>query len=223
MLELTTAGVFLQNKWKPNEKFIVETGIQVDNTNQQEIFVPPRISAMFKFNKHFTSCVGGGFGCKTSDIFTEDLEEKNFRRIQPLRLSIVKPERSVGFNVDLNYRGEIADAIILTVNHLFFLTRVSRPLLLETYQRQMETLRSLTLVDSCYQRGLKQISNLLIAIGPCISVTLLQDAARNFDDESVNPLTAKHISGKYTVRQMDSFSMEVSRCTFSCFSGNFIT
>jgi iron complex outermembrane receptor protein len=188
----TTSGVFLQNNWKPDEKFVLETGLRTDFTNQSEVFVLPRISAMYKFNSHFTSRIGGGLGYKTPDIFTEDAEEKNFRNIQPLTLSDVRPERSVGFNVDVNYKGRIADALSVTINHLFFLTKLSRPLLLDTVPQANGNLAFFNAGGFLISKGFETNIRLAYDEWSMYFGYTFTDAKRDFENESVNPLTAKH-------------------------------
>jgi outer membrane receptor for ferrienterochelin and colicins len=188
----TTIGVFFQNNWKPNEKFVLETGLRLDYTNQPEFFVLPRVSAMYKFNTHFTSRIGGGFGYKNPDIFTEEAEEKNFRHIQPLQLSNVKPERSIGFNVDVNYKGKIADAINVSVNQMFFLTRLSRPLLLDTVQQATGNTAFFNANGFLISKGFETNIRLSLHEFAMYFGYTFTDATRNFENESIQPLTAKH-------------------------------
>jgi outer membrane receptor for ferrienterochelin and colicins len=189
---LTTAGVFMQNNWKPDEKFVLETGLRLDYTNQSEFFVLPRVSAMYKFNSHFTSRIGGGLGYKTPDIFTEAAEEKNFRHIQPLQLSDVKTERSVGMNIDVNYKGKIADVGSITVNQLFFLTRLSRPLLLNTMPQANGNFAFFNADGFLISRGFETNVRLAYDEWSVYIGYTFTDATRNFENITVNPLTARH-------------------------------
>ena len=187
-----TGGVFFQNNWKPDEKFVLETGLRLDYTNQSEFFVLPRVSAMYKFNNHFTSRIGGGFGYKNPDIFTEEAEEKIFRSIQPLQLSNVEPERSVGFNVDVNYNGRIADLVSVSVNQLFFLTRLSRPLLLDSLQQTNGNLAFYNAAGFLISKGFETNIRLSLQDFAMYFGYTFTDATRDFESESIQPLTAKH-------------------------------
>jgi outer membrane receptor for ferrienterochelin and colicins len=187
-----TSGIFLQNNWKPDEKFVLETGLRLDYTNQSDFFVLPRVSAMYKFNNHFTSRIGGGLGYKNPDIFTEEAGEKNFRHIQPLHLSNVKPERSIGFNVDVNYKGKIADAINVSVNQLFFLTRLSRPLLLDAVRQTNGNLAFYNADGFLISKGFETNIRLSLHEFAMYFGYTFTDATRDFQNESIQPLTAKH-------------------------------
>ena len=90
---LIIGGAFFQNKFKANEKLIIETGIRADGTNQNSFFVLPRISAMYKMTNKITTRIGGGLGYKSPTIFSENAEEKGFKNIQPLNFQKIKSEQ----------------------------------------------------------------------------------------------------------------------------------
>lgn len=190
---LVTGGIFLQNNWKPVEKFVLETGLRTDYTNQHDVFVLPRISAMYKFNSHFTSRIGGDLGYKAPNIFSEDAEEKSFRNIQPLVLSATKPERSAGINFDVNYKGRLGNDISISVNQLFFYTRLKNPLLLDTIPLTNGNYAFYNANGYLTSKGFE--TNIRLGYDEW-SVYLgytFTDAERDFKPVSaVNPLTAKH-------------------------------
>jgi len=109
-----------------------------------------------------------------------------------LRLSNVKPERSVGFNVDVNYKGEIAGAINVTVNHLFFLTRLSRPLLLDTIPQLNGNLAFFNADGFLISKGFETNIRLGYNDWSVYFGYTFTDATRDFINKSVNPLTARH-------------------------------
>lgn len=123
-------GTFIQNNFKASDKLIIETGLRADATNQNSFFVLPRISALYKFTNKFSTRIGSGLGYKTPTIFTEDAEESAFRNIQPLDFKKVKPENSIGGNLDFNYRTTLFDEISFSINQMFFYTRLNKPLIL---------------------------------------------------------------------------------------------
>lgn len=126
---LNTFGLFIQNALSISEKFILETGLRADYINDYGVEVLPRLSAMIKLSPALTTRIGGGFGYKTPTIFTEEAERIQFRNVYPINSGINKNERSVGFNWDFNYRTHI-DQLGISFNHLFFFTRINRPLVL---------------------------------------------------------------------------------------------
>ncbi|MFO7446727.1 MAG: hypothetical protein R6W90_10190, partial [Ignavibacteriaceae bacterium] len=81
-------------------------------------------------NDKLTSRLGGGLGYKLPEVFTEKAEELNFRNILPLPQGELQSEKSYGLNFDLNYKTIIADEVTLSVNNLFFYTRITDPVIL---------------------------------------------------------------------------------------------
>lgn len=127
----TTYGIFVQNTWRPANTFSMETGLRGDYVNQYGFGLLPRLSAMWKPIPKLTARIGGGFGYKTPTVFTEEAERIQFQNILPVNENTAKNERSVGTNVDVNYRIAIG-RIGLVYNQLFFYTKLERPLILTT-------------------------------------------------------------------------------------------
>ncbi|SDG43661.1 TonB-dependent receptor [Mucilaginibacter sp. P25] len=130
-----TYGIFAQNTFKPTKWLAVESGIRLDENSPSSassngLFLLPRVNTLFTLGKHWSSRVGGGLGYKMPDIFNDDAEEQGYRYLQPLNIGATKAERSAGANADVNYKGAVGDAF-LQVNHLFFLTKVNDPLILQ--------------------------------------------------------------------------------------------
>lgn len=127
----TTAGIFLQDDWKPTEKFLLQAGLRTDYQNQFGYFVLPRLAVMYKFNKEFYVRAGTGLGYKLPTIFSTDAEQAGINNIQPLSKNI-KAERSVGGNLDFNYKKSLGDESSITINQSFFITQINNPLVLNT-------------------------------------------------------------------------------------------
>jgi len=129
----TTAGLFLQDNWKVNEKVSLEMGLRGDYVFDYGFAFLPRINALFKLSPKITSRVGGGLGYKAPNIFTEDAERLYFRGILPVNDESDKLERSYGVNADINYKTTLANGdVSFSLNHLFFYTRINSPLLLKS-------------------------------------------------------------------------------------------
>lgn len=127
-----TVGAFIQNTWKVNEKFNLETGIRGDDVNDYGFAVLPRVSALFKFNPKLSSRIGGGLGYKTPTIFTEESERLQYRNVLPVDENANKSERSYGVNADINFKTKLFNGEVnFSINHLFFYTRIHDPLLLQ--------------------------------------------------------------------------------------------
>jgi iron complex outermembrane receptor protein len=124
-----TIGVFVQNTWSPLPLFTLETGLRGDHVNDFGMEVLPRISALFKFSPALTARLGGGMGYKTPTVFNEEAERVQFQNIAPINKQTTRNERSIGGNLDINYRTRIGE-IGLTINQLFFYTKLKKPLIL---------------------------------------------------------------------------------------------
>ena len=127
-----TVGAFVQNTLKVNEKFNLETGLRGDYVKDYGFTFLPRVSALFKFNPKLSSRIGGGLGYKTPTIFAEESERLQYKNVLPVDDNINKMERSYGVNADINYKTKFADdEVSFSINHLFFYTRITDPLLLQ--------------------------------------------------------------------------------------------
>lgn len=133
----STFGFFVQNTFKANNWFSVESGLRLDEnlpapgSPSNGLFVLPRVNALLKLNSHFTSRIGGGMGYKMPNIFSDQSEENGYRNIQPLDIHYTAAERSYGANADLNYRGKLGDEAFISINQLFFYTNVDKPIILK--------------------------------------------------------------------------------------------
>jgi len=190
---LITSGFFAQNNYKPAEKFTLETGVRIDYNNHHDAFVLPRISLMWKFSDKFTSRIGGGLGYKPPSLFSEEAETKSFRNIEPLDLSKVKAEKSIGGNVDFNYKTPLTDEIDIIINQLFFYTSLNDPLILSSTPGSNGNYFFYnvdgTLISSGFETNLKlTVDDFSLYAG----YTYI-NATRDFNNiKQFNPLTAKH-------------------------------
>ncbi len=127
-----TTGMFMQDDWRPNQKFTLEAGLRTDYQNQFGNFVLPRLAIMYKFNKEFYVRAGGGLGYKLPTIFSTEAELAGINNIQPLSKNI-KAEKSTGGNLDFNYKKRLGDESSFTINQSFFITQINNPLELDTF------------------------------------------------------------------------------------------
>lgn len=127
----TTYGGFVQNTWRPSTVFSLETGLRGDYVRQYGFELLPRVSAMWKISPKVTTRLGGGFGYKTPTVFTEEAERIQFQGILPINETTAVNERSVGANLDVNYRTHLGEVGVV-FNQLFFYTQLDRPLILTT-------------------------------------------------------------------------------------------
>ncbi len=189
--QLTTVGAFAQNNFKASKKTVLETGVRIDYNSQHDLFMLPRISLMYKFTNKLTSRIGGGLGYKAPTVFSEEAESKSFRNIQPLDYNIVKAEKSIGGNFDINYKTALSDEIDITINQLFFYTTLKDPLILNNTPRNGNYAfynANGNLTSKGFETNVKlSVEDLSVYIG----YTYI-DADRNFNNTNTfNPLTAR--------------------------------
>jgi iron complex outermembrane receptor protein len=127
--QYNTLGFFVQNVLSVSDRFTFETGLRGDYVNEFGFELLPRVSAMFRLSSKLTTRIGGGFGYKTPTIFTEEAERRQFQNLLPIDLSNSRNERSRGGNWDIHYRTNMGE-VGVSVNHLFFYTRLNNPLVL---------------------------------------------------------------------------------------------
>ena len=125
-----TYGGFIQNNWKATEKFSVESGVRTDYQNEYGLFVLPRVSLLYKLNKALTSRLGGGLGYKTPTVFLQEAEQVAFQKVLHIDVSSTKAETSIGGNFDLNYKTSLFGVISLSINQMFFYTKLDDALIL---------------------------------------------------------------------------------------------
>lgn len=185
-------GVFAQNNLNISNKFTLESGLRLDITNRNNIFVLPRVSLLYKINEELSSRFGGGLGYKSPTIFSEETEEKSFQNINPLDFSKVNPEKSYGLNTDINYRTTIFEEVNFAINQMFFYTIIKDPLVLNpvplTVNYAFENANG-----NIESKGFETNIKLRFEDISCYIGYTYIDAQRNFDNNStINPLTAKH-------------------------------
>lgn len=128
----STVGSFIQNTWKVNERIHIETGLRGDLVKDYGFAFLPRVSTLFKFSSKVSSRIGGGLGYKAPNIFTEESERLQYKNVLPVDDAVNKLEKSYGVNADINYKTKFADGeLSFSINHLFFYTRITDPLLLQ--------------------------------------------------------------------------------------------
>ena len=181
----TTTGLFLQDDWKPAEKLALQAGLRTDNQNQLGLFVLPRLAVMYNFSKEFYVRAGSGFGYKVPGIFSTESEQEGINNIQPLSTSI-KAEKSIGGNLDFNYKKQFDGESMLSFNQSFFITQINNPLVLDSLQFVS---KSKPIVTTGFESNARLIlDEFQVFIGYTFA-----DAHRKYEPaQSFIPLTPKH-------------------------------
>ncbi|NVO10703.1 MAG: TonB-dependent receptor [Bacteroidales bacterium] len=180
-----TTGFFLQDDWNPFDKVTLQAGVRTDYQNQFGIFVLPRLAIMYKFSKEFYVRAGSGFGYKVPSIFSTESEQEGINLIQPLS-TIIKAEKSIGANLDFNYKKQFDGESMISINQSFFATQIDNPLVLDT-------IRFINKNKPIFTKGFE--SNLRLVLDEFqlfVGYTFI-DARRKYDTtQSFIPLTPKH-------------------------------
>lgn len=113
-------GLFAQNDWQVTEKFSIGTGLRMDYHNRYGSFVLPRISLYYKPVESVSVRLAFGTGYRIPSLF--ELAEPS-PTLSPLAEE-VKPERSRGFNADINWHRLLGDELGLTLNQAFYFTGI---------------------------------------------------------------------------------------------------
>lgn len=184
-----TFGIFVQNLWPVSEQVILETGLRGDYVKEYGLELLPRISAMWKIAPAITTRLGGGFGYKTPTPFTEESERIQFRHVLPIDTRRSENERSVGGNWDFNYRTAIGP-VSVNLNHLFFYTRLNRPLILEEIAGQLAFRNATGHIDT---RGMETNLRLVYRDFKLFIGYTYTDANTHYEDiQEWMALTARH-------------------------------
>lgn len=126
---LNTGSAYAQDNWDITEKFLAEGGVRVDYNSTYGAFILPRLSLLYKFTKQFSMRLGGGLGYKLPTLFVEETETLFFQDVLELSDDLT-PEKSIGTNLDFNFAHDFTDKFTFSLNHLFFFTEITDPLVL---------------------------------------------------------------------------------------------
>jgi outer membrane receptor for ferrienterochelin and colicins len=184
-----TLGVFVQNTYTASPTFSVETGLRADHVTNFGTVLLPRISAMLKASPSLTFRLGGGLGYKTPTVFNEASEQTQFQRILPINSELTTNERSAGMNFDVNYRTQLGEWE-LSINQLFFYTRLQNPLQLTAAGNSFQFLNANGRVES---KGMETNLKLGYSDFKLFVGYTYADVNSYFNDvKSWFPLTARH-------------------------------
>lgn len=126
-----TFGAFVQNTYKPNEKLFIEAGLRTDYHSRYGWFALPRLACLYKFNDKWYTRAGAGLGYVTPNPLAEQNTEYDMRKVVPIADSVAV-EKSLGTNLEINYKTRIGDDVFLYFNNAFFYTRIHNPVISTT-------------------------------------------------------------------------------------------
>lgn len=127
-----TVGAFAQHTLTPADPITIEAGLRAETVSGNKTIILPRINVLSRWGPSLTSRVGFGTGYKhIHGMFSEVndyIQQSN--HMDSYRLTLSDPnaiERSIGFTADIDYRTLLNGDVGLSVNQLFFYTRINDP------------------------------------------------------------------------------------------------
>lgn len=197
-----TYGFFTNAIFDLSENWILESGLRADIVKNNQVFPLPRISLLYKNESGFSSRIGGGLGYKIPDIFTEEAEAINFKNILPIDQNRLSAERSYGMNLDFNYRAQIFENIVFSVNQLFYITAITNGLLLNSTNNGLYEFENAT--GKILSKGAETNIKFKYKDFNWFLNYALIDAKLNYlPDNPQKPLTAKHNIGSVFMYESD--------------------
>jgi len=124
----STVGAFAQYTLHLPAQTTLEGGLRADHTAQWGDFILPRIALFHRFNDTWATRAGVGFGYKTPNPLEVQIIDYPTQDLQPLPADI-KAERSVGYNLEGNFKKDLGEGVNLFINHAFFFTTISTPVI----------------------------------------------------------------------------------------------
>jgi iron complex outermembrane receptor protein len=188
-----TVGVFVNNITDLSNWFILESGFRTDLAKTWGLFPLPRLALLWKPSDVFSSRIGGGLGYKIPDMFTEEAQVLVYENILPIDKDALSAERSIGMNIDFNIDGELSDAVGVSFNQLFYLTRIKNALLLNSINDKFLFENAPAAIIS---RGLE--TNLKLSYQDFrmfLNYSFISTTLNYLEGNPQKPLTPKHMAG----------------------------
>lgn len=136
-----TYGAFANHVWDIGKKVSLESGLRVDKTkgnsrstiSEENPFILPRMSALWKVTDGFSVRAGGGMGYRMPTIFNEEAEPYGYYNLKSIDFSKTHAERSIGTNLDFKWTTDFGSPkMVFTLNQMFFYNQIDNPIRLLT-------------------------------------------------------------------------------------------
>ena len=92
-------------------KFFLEPGVRLDYSFEKELLFLPRLAAMYHLTNNFFTRFSTGLGYKLPTPFTDEAERTRYQSID--FTTRLKTEKSIGLNLDFNFKTELTDELFL--------------------------------------------------------------------------------------------------------------
>ncbi len=188
-----TAGVFIQNTSRLNDRFSLEAGFRMDYNSDYGAFPLPKVALLTRVNEKLSLRLGGSLGYKLPTIFTEDAENLAFEGILPIDDEL-DVEKAQGVNFDFNYASALGNDWSINWNQLFFYTNLDQSLVLQP--ENIGTYRYVNASGPVTSQGLE--TNIKLGYKDFklfLNYTLIDTKLDYSNPELQKPLTPKHNAG----------------------------
>ncbi len=128
--ENNSFGFFFQNTLKLDNT-IIETGLRNDVTNNYGSFLLPSIAIIYHIDKHWATRGGIGLGYKIPNALAPQTVDYPLENLMLVDINHTKAEKSVGYNLEFNYKKKFDDGNEFFLNQAFFLTEINNPVIAE--------------------------------------------------------------------------------------------
>ena len=159
-----TVGIFSQDNWEITDKFFLEPGIRLDYNFKKGLFFLPRLATMYHITDNFFTRLSGGFGYKLPTPFTDEAERTRYQSV--VFSTDLKTEKSMGLNLDFNFKTELADELFLSLNQAFFITKIDNPIIANPSLLDNQMVKYETANGSLLSKGLN--TNLRLSLDELI-------------------------------------------------------
>ena len=126
-----TLGGFANYTFDIGEKIAMETGLRADYVLQDQLYLLPRVSALFKWTNKLTTRIGGGLGYRNASIFNQEAELLGYKNVLAIDKNKTTAEKSYGGNADISYKITFDNNMFVQFNQMFFYTYLDKPLVLQ--------------------------------------------------------------------------------------------
>ena len=195
-----TLGGFAQYTLHLPSQTTIEAGLRGDHTMSYGNFILPRLALFHRFNDMWAMRAGAGLGYKTPNVLQPQIMDYAITDLQPLPTGI-KAEQSAGYNLECNYKKTFEGDVELFINHAFFLTNISQPIVAEQLSNGQVAFSNQP--DNVTTMGFDTYAKLTIESFEIYAGYTFTDAERNYLHENkFMPLTPRNRSAFTLVKKI---------------------
>ncbi|VAX27896.1 hypothetical protein MNBD_IGNAVI01-2583, partial [hydrothermal vent metagenome] len=127
----STVGVFAQDEWQIDSRFLLQLGLRIDYNNEFNFSFLPHLSLMYKLTTDIQLRLTGSSGYRIPDIFNIT-DQRDFVKHNIDLSPDIKKENANSLNFDFSYKLVIAE-FVFKLNQAFFFTNVKNAVIPNYY------------------------------------------------------------------------------------------